>query len=58
MPDDDETALTDRILAAEHRLYPLAVKLFARRRLRVEDERVVVTGTPASDTILLNPAEL
>jgi phosphoribosylglycinamide formyltransferase-1 len=58
MPGDDETALADRILAAEHRLYPLAVRLFAGRRLRIEDERVVVAGTPASDTILLNPAGL
>jgi phosphoribosylglycinamide formyltransferase-1 len=58
MPGDDETALADRILAAEHRLYPLAVGLFAEGRLRIEDERVVVAGTPASDTMLLNPAGL
>ena len=32
--DDDEERLSARILAAEHRLYPLAVRLFAEGRLR------------------------
>jgi phosphoribosylglycinamide formyltransferase-1 len=34
--DDDEESLSARILRQEHRIYPLAVKLFAEGRLRVE----------------------
>jgi phosphoribosylglycinamide formyltransferase-1 len=37
---DDEESLSARILRQEHRLYPLAVKLFAEGRLRV-DGRIV-----------------
>ena len=33
---DDEDALSARILRQEHKLYPLAVKLFAEGRLRTE----------------------
>ena len=42
--DDDEERLSARILAAEHRLYPLAVRLFAEGRLRIDGNRVVVAG--------------
>jgi len=38
--DDDEDSLSARILRQEHRLYPLAVKLFAEGRLRI-DGRIV-----------------
>ncbi len=37
---DDEDSLSSRILRQEHRLYPLAVRLFAEGRLRVEGRRV------------------
>ncbi len=39
---DDEDSLSSRILRQEHRIYPLAVKLFAEGRLRVEGRRVKV----------------
>lgn len=55
--DDDEERLSARILAAEHRLYPLAVRLFAEGRLEVRDGRVVVAGATAPDGVLLNPSE-
>lgn len=38
--DDDEEALSRRILRQEHRIYPLAVKLFAEGRLSIEGRRV------------------
>jgi len=42
---DDEDALAARILTAEHRCYPLAVKLIAEGRIRVVDELVrIVEG--------------
>ncbi len=39
-PDETEDTLAARILVQEHRIYPEAVRLFAERRLRIED-RVV-----------------
>ena len=55
--DDDEERLAARILAAEHRLYPLAVRLFAEGRLSVIGERVAIAGWAAPETALLNPSE-
>jgi len=56
--DDDEERLSARILAAEHQLYSMAVRLFAEGRLQVRDGRVVVTGATAPDGLLLNPSEV
>jgi phosphoribosylglycinamide formyltransferase-1 len=42
LPDDDESALTDRILVEEHKALPLAVKLFCEDRLEVDGRRVWV----------------
>ena len=52
---DDEDALAARILTAEHRSYPLAVKLIAEGRVRVVDEVVRVDGGRFLDTPVLNP---
>jgi phosphoribosylglycinamide formyltransferase-1 len=46
-PDDTEATLARRILAAEHRLYPAAVRLFAEGRLRIEGRRVLVADAEA-----------
>jgi phosphoribosylglycinamide formyltransferase 1 len=54
-PGDDETRLSSRILAAEHRLYPFAVRLVAEGRARVVDTRVAIDGWRAPDATLLNP---
>jgi phosphoribosylglycinamide formyltransferase 1 len=53
---DDETGLAERILAAEHRLYPLAVRLYAEGRLRVAGNKVTVTGGVPPDIAALNPS--
>ena len=42
LPDDDESSLHARIQEVEHRLYPLAVRLLAEGRLKVEDRTVHV----------------
>lgn len=55
--DDDEASLSERILAAEHRLYPLAVRLFAEGRLRIDGNRVVAAGASAPGGVMLNPLE-
>ena len=43
---EDETpdSLDAKILAEEHKLLPLAVKLFAENRLKIEGKRVKITG--------------
>jgi phosphoribosylglycinamide formyltransferase-1 len=56
-PDDDEESLSARILAAEHRLYPLAVRLFAEGRLRVAGGIVTVAGAAAPREVMFNPLE-
>lgn len=41
--DDTEETLSARILKEEHRIYPLAVELFARKKIRVIKGRVTVS---------------
>ena len=54
--DDDEARLAERILAAEHRLYPMAVRLFAEGRLCIRGDRVAVSGAVPPEIALFNPA--
>jgi phosphoribosylglycinamide formyltransferase 1 len=54
---DDEERLSQRILAAEHRLYPMAVRLFAEGRLRILGNRVAISGALPPETMLFNPTE-
>lgn len=56
LPGDDEAALATRVLRAEHRLYPTALRLIAAGKVRVEGERAIVADAPASDGVLFNPA--
>lgn len=54
LPDDTEAALAARVLAVEHRIYPLALKLVASDRVRVADGRCVIDGVfDAEDATLL-----
>jgi phosphoribosylglycinamide formyltransferase-1 len=56
---DDEASLAARVLAAEHRAYPLALRLVAEGKVRIEGDRVrVEDARPATETGLLNPADL
>lgn len=55
LPGDDEAMLATRVLRAEHQLYPLALRLVAEGKVRVEDERAIVAGGRAVDGVLLNP---
>jgi phosphoribosylglycinamide formyltransferase-1 len=58
LPGDDEAKLASRVLAAEHRCYPLALKLAGEKRLRVENERCLIDGAPAQVAALINPPPL
>jgi len=41
-PDETVESLKERVLEVEHRLYPLAVKLFCENRLRVIGKKVII----------------
>jgi phosphoribosylglycinamide formyltransferase-1 len=56
--DDDVERLAARVLAEEHRIYPLAVRLIAESRTRVVEERVMVIGARAPAIAMINPAPL
>lgn len=53
--DDTAEALSARVLAQEHRIYPLAVKLIAEGRVRVEGARVIVADAEAPADAMVNP---
>ena len=44
LPGDNENSLSARILGFEHRIYPLAVRLIAEGRVRLDGRRVHVEG--------------
>lgn len=53
--DDDADSLAARVLTAEHRCYPLALRLIAEGRVTIENERVLIDGAVAPDSIRTNP---
>jgi phosphoribosylglycinamide formyltransferase-1 len=57
LPGDDEHSLAARVLTAEHRAYPLALKLIGEGRVRVIGERTEIAGVSGGAAILLNPAD-
>jgi formyltetrahydrofolate-dependent phosphoribosylglycinamide formyltransferase len=56
---DTEPLLTARVLKAEHRLYPLALRLVAEGRARMENGRTVLSGLDQpmrqDETVLVSP---
>ncbi|WP_119423056.1 phosphoribosylglycinamide formyltransferase [Desertibaculum subflavum] len=56
LDDDTPETLAARVLAAEHRVYPLALALTASGRAQVVGDRVVVEGAVAAQGMLVNPA--
>jgi len=44
--DDTEESLGARILTQEHRIYPMAIRLFFEGRLKLEGRRVRIEGEP------------
>ena len=53
---DTEQTLADRILVAEHRLYPHALDLVASGRARLENGRVLLDGAVNPSEFLYSPA--
>jgi phosphoribosylglycinamide formyltransferase-1 len=46
---DTEEALAARVLKVEHRIYPLALKLLAEGRIRVENGHCLIDGKPVPE---------
>ncbi|WP_409457290.1 phosphoribosylglycinamide formyltransferase [Rhizobium sp.] len=54
---DTADTLASRVLTVEHKLYPMALKLFAEDKVRMEDGRAQYTGLlPKDDAKLFSPA--
>ena len=53
--NDTPDTLGARVLAAEHKLFPLALRLIAEGRVTVEDDRAIVDGR-SEPAILFSPA--
>ena len=60
LPDDTEETLADRVLAAEHRLYPHALRLVVDGHIRVDGEKIMTShesvGT-APETLFIPPVQ-
>jgi len=54
---DTEATLAARVIKLEHKIYPLALRLLAEGKLRVESGRCFVSGHVSSeDTVLIAPS--
>lgn len=54
-PGDSEETLGRRVLEAEHRLFPLALRLIADGKVSVENERAIVNDAAFAGGVLFNP---
>jgi phosphoribosylglycinamide formyltransferase-1 len=52
--DDDPGKLANRVLAQEHRIYPLAVRWFAEKRIALAGDCVLFDGQPLAKPKLLD----
>jgi phosphoribosylglycinamide formyltransferase 1 len=57
LPDDTEAALSLRVLAREHVIYPLAVDWFCQGRLRYEAGNAVLDGRTLSEPVQMTDIE-
>jgi phosphoribosylglycinamide formyltransferase-1 len=53
--DDTADALSDRILAVEHRIYPEALRLLASGRLKLEGDLCKIDGRAGAGEPLISP---
>ena len=52
-PDDDPDRLAARVLAQEHRIYPLAVRWYAEGRIRLGEDGVIMDGKALKMPVLI-----
>ncbi|HEY1614408.1 MAG TPA: phosphoribosylglycinamide formyltransferase [Rhizomicrobium sp.] len=56
LPDDTEDTLAARTLGAEHKLYPLALRLLAEGRVRLSGDHAEFSNCTPTNDMLINPA--
>jgi len=56
LTNDTAGSLAERVLTAEHRLYPLALKLVAEGRARIVGRRVEIAAPVETASAMLNPS--
>lgn len=56
--NESEQSLAARVIKIEHRIYPLALKLLAESRIRIENGRCLVDGKPATASPQLFSTEI
>lgn len=56
LSDDDPESLAARVLEAEHRIFPAALRMVAEGRVRVSGDRVQIDGAVADPGVLFNPS--
>ena len=52
---DTPASLGERVLAEEHKIYPLALRLIAEERATVDGARVIIDGADAAMDAVINP---
>jgi len=53
--DDTEESLSERILKQEHKIFPMAIKLFSEGRIAVEGRKVIINWQREDKSVLTNP---
>jgi phosphoribosylglycinamide formyltransferase-1 len=53
--DDTEETLSERILKQEHKIFPMAIKLFSEDKITVGGRNVIINGN-REDTVIANPS--
>ncbi len=53
--DDTEETLSERILKQEHKIFPMAIKLFSEGKIALDGRNVIIKGK-REDTIITNPS--
>ncbi len=53
--DDTEETLSERILKQEHKIFPMAIKLFSEDKITVDGRNVIIKGK-REDTVITNPS--
>ncbi len=56
LQSDTPETLAARVLAEEHRIYPMAVRWLAEGRVQLDGERAIVAEPDVAETALINPA--
>ena len=53
--DDTAESLAARVLDAEHKIYPEAIKLIAERRIRIRGHRAIIEDMTVPSETIINP---